>query len=238
MKKFHGSVFCLALAIGILSDSYFLPEQFSISSLTDQTETGRMQEPEYTSINHTLWLRYQKINPDLKAVLVFENGLLSLPVVQTHDNTTYLKTGFNGLYDRKGTPFLDCRDCLSDPAFLIYGHLVYYDSTKSFSPLEKLENQDAYEKNQTFFLVTDKEIRTYEIISVFRIVIQDHSFDQRKSFFHDQNDFENWIGYAEKHNEIQTWKQAEITDRFCLLQTCVRENDNERLIVLARQKYR
>lgn len=237
MKNFHGSVLCLALAIGILTDCCYLPENFRIPA--GKIVTDRLQEPDNPSLSeHKLWLRYQKINPDLKAVLVFENGLLSLPVVQSHDNTTYLRRGFDGSYDRKGTPFLDCQDHLSDPVFLIYGHLVYYDPSRAFSPLVRLETQEGFEKNHSFFLILEEEIRAYEIVSVFRITIQSHAFDQRKSSFSDRKDFDQWIGYAQNHNEIESREHAQMTDHFCLLQTCVRDNENQRLIVLAREKYR
>lgn len=235
MKRFHGSVICLAVAAAFLSVPY---EQTHTQLPPDNrlTETVRMQEPDDSF--QELWLRYQRINPDLKAVLVFESGLLSLPVVQTTDNQTYLQKAFDGSFSTRGTPFLDCSDNLEQEAFLIYGHNVFYDSTSMFSPLVQLETQTGYETNRKFALVTPEQVLSYEITAVFRMQVDPSCFDQRKSAFADDQDFEEWYEYVRAHNEIVPEETASPGDQFCLLQTCVRENENERLIVMAKRKYR
>ena len=234
MKGFHGSVFFLSIAIAVLlspKPSWNTKLQISMIQREDDPE-------ENIHPDDSLWNRYQEINPDLKAVLVFNSGLLSLPVVQAGDNMTYLRKGFDGTYDPEGTPFLDCHDSLDDQAFLIYGHHVYYDSFSMFSPLTQLETQSGYEENHAFMLVTPSETRQYEIVSVFHIPVRPSVFDQRKSAFLTQKDYDDWIAYALGHNEIEPSEEPSYGDSFCLLQTCVRGNENERLIVLARRKCR
>lgn len=235
MKRFHGSVFCLAVAAAFLSVPYDLTHT-ELPPDNRLTETVRMQEPDDSF--QELWLRYQKINPDLKAVLVFESGLLSLPVVQTNDNQTYLQKAFDGSFSTRGTPFLDCNDSLDSEAFLIYGHHVFYDSESMFSPLIQLETQAGYETNRKFALITPNQVLAYEITAVFRMQVDPSLFDQRKSAFMDVHDFEEWYGYVQAHNEIISEETVSYGDQLCLLQTCVRENENERLIVMAKRKYR
>lgn len=230
MRNCHGPVFFLAVAIAILITPQPVWMEKPQTAVRPIEKNHRKESGSHAD---SLWNRYQKINPDLKAVLVFENGLLSLPVVQAEDNTAYLRKGFDGTYDRKGTPFLDCHDSLDDPAFLIYGHNVYYDASGMFSPLMKLETQSGYEENHAFRLVTATESRKYEIVSVFHITVRPSVFDQRKSDFLNQKDYEDWITYACCHNEIRPLEEPAYGDTFCLLQTCVRGNENERLIVLA-----
>lgn len=235
MKNLHGSVICLALAIGVFSSRYSSPLQNSQIPSEQLTQIVR-QNPDHPVT--PAWQRLKKINQDLKAVLFFESGLLCLPVVQTDNNSTYLTKAFDGSYNICGTPFLDYQDHLDDQAFLIYGHRVHFDKRKMFSPLHELESQEGYEKNHTFYLITGSEQRKYEILSVFRIEVYPSVFDQRRSVFRDEKDFNQWIRYARKRNEIIPSESAEYGDQFCLLQTCVAGNENERLIVLAHRKYR
>lgn len=235
MKNFHGSVLCLAVAAAFLS----APSDKTHTQLLQysrQRETVRMQEPDDSF--QEIWLRYQKINPDLKAVLVFESGLLSLPVVQTTDNQTYLQKAFDGSFSTKGTPFLDCHDSFENDAFLIYGHHVFYDPSSMFSPLLQLETQSGYEKNRVFALVTPQQVNAYEIVAVFRMQVTPSQFDQRRSSFESPQDFEEWYAYVQEHNEIVPSERAVYGEKLCLLQTCVREDENQRLIVIARQEYR
>ncbi len=187
------------------------------------------------SSSHTAWKSMHDINSDFIGWLSFENNLLALPVVQTVNNQKYLHTDFLGKENSCGTVFMDQQDRLYNQGILLYGHNVFYDQTSMFSPLTTLTSQDTYEKNRSFSLLLEHEIRSYEITHVMRYDIRTHAFDQRCSHFEDPDAFEKWIAYADKMNCIKPFQALHQEDYFCILQTCVRDNPDIRLLVIAKE---
>lgn len=187
------------------------------------------------SSSHTAWQSMHDINSDFIGWLSFDNNLLALPVVQTSDNQKYLHTDFLGKENSCGTVFMDQQDRLYDQGILLYGHNVFYDQTSMFSPLTTLTDQNTYENNRFFSILLENEIRSYEITHVMRYNIQTHAFDQRCSHFEEPDSFEKWIAYADKTNCIKPFQTLHEKDNFCILQTCVRDNKDIRLLVIAKE---
>lgn len=190
------------------------------------------------SSSHAEWKGMHDINSDFIGWLNFENDLISQPVVQTDNNEKYLHTDFLGKENSRGTVFMDQQDKLNMQGILFYGHNVFYDSFSMFSPLTTLLDQKIYERNRMFSLLLENEIRTYEITHVLQYDITTRSFDQRRSSFEEPDAFNKWVQYADENNCIRPFQTLSNDDRFCILQTCVKDNADVRLLVIAKESER
>ena len=214
---------------------YEIPHIQEESDVIKEKKIVQDLKKDMPSSSHTAWQSMHDINSDFIGWLSFDNNLLALPVVQTSDNQKYLHTDFLGKENSCGTVFMDQQDRLYNQGILLYGHKVFYDRTSMFSPLTSLTDQDTYENNRFFSILLEHEIRYYEITHVMRYDIQTHAFDQRCSHFEESESFEKWIAYADTINCIKPFHTLNQNDSFCILQTCVRDSKDIRLLVIAKE---
>lgn len=175
------------------------------------------------------------INDDYVCYLEFENQLLSLPIVQASDNDYYLRRSFKKKYSAQGTPFLDGRNLLSDTNLTFYGHYVYADASKMFTPLTKLKKQENYENNKILRLYFRDEIRTYVVAYVYEYDYSKTNYDYTVRNFASENELEEFFEYPKAHNYIDSGIEITYEDNFITFQTCVRNSSTKRLIVVAKQ---
>lgn len=174
------------------------------------------------------------INPDYVGHLYFESGLIDQLVVQSDDNEKYLDTDFEGNYYSSGNVFMDYRNTLMDENIIIYGHYVYADESKMFSPLHQLEDEANYEANKYLYFALDNEVRKYEVADVYDYEMGLESLE----YFHTEYTSDELNAYLNNVHEAEFYHTGvEITnlDHFLTLQTCVRDRDDLRLIVIAKQ---
>ncbi len=180
----------------------------------------------------TNYRELKAINSDYVGIVRIGN-LINEKVVHSSDNEEYLRLDFEKNYYRKGTVFMDYRNTLADQNIILYGHYVYYDETSMFSPLHQLKEEKNYEANKIIEFELENEIRYYQIVSVFY-----YDLDAvEPQYFHTE-----YTDYLEEYlKDIQRVEfydtGLEITDdsKLLSLQTCVRNRDDLRLIVLAEQ---
>lgn len=166
------------------------------------------------------------LNPDYVCWLDMQDPSIQLPVVQTDNDAYYLQHAFDRTESGYGTPFFSCHSEAEDPVRIIYGHHVYYDSKAIFSPLLSLTKKD----HGSFALKNGIEKTEYIITHVFHLAKNSTSFSLTRKCFRSEEDFQQWIGYADAHS---IWpKQSENTssDRYVILQTC--DNDKDHFFVV------
>jgi sortase B len=174
------------------------------------------------------------INPDYIGELSFESGLVDQNVVQSTDNEKYLNLSWDLQSTTQGAAFMDYRNSLTDQNLIIYGHYVYYDATKMFTPLEKLTDQANYEANQYIDLKLADETRKYQITDVFHYTMDDENL-MYYYIAYDADYFQTYMNAVHAADFYSTGIDLTMSDHILTLQTCVRDHDEERLIVLARQ---
>ncbi len=178
----------------------------------------------------------KEANPDLRAVLEFDSGLIRLPVVQSKEPEYYLRRDFYGNYSPEGTPFFDSNTRMGDTNMVIYGHHVYYDEDAQFSPLARLTNQKLYEENNRFSLIFEDEVREYVITHVYILTLKEYQdYDYRQPVFASEQDWEEWIALPDMKNLIDPVDRPEYGDRIVTLQTCRAWQEDTRIIVLAKE---
>jgi sortase B len=160
---------------------------------------------------------------------------ISLPIVQTADNDYYLNHSFKKKNSTQGAAFVDCRNLLSDTNITIYGHYVYADTSKMFSPLTKLKKKENYEKHNLLRLHFRDETRTYQIAYVYEYDYTTTDYDYTVRNFGTETKFYNFFKYPRQQRYYDTEVEMEYGDRILTLQTCVRNQEDKRLIVVAKE---
>lgn len=193
-------------------------------------ETASSQQAQ-RKVDYQQW---KEKNDDYVGYLYFESGLVEQPVVQSEDNEYYLNVTAEKEQSTHGAAFLDYRNSLSDQNLIIYGHYVYKDESLMFSPLHKLKEQEQYDANRRIVLELADEVREYEIAKVYYYEMGNENLE----YFHPQYEDEQLQNYLNSVSEKEFYDTGvEITsqDRFLTLQTCVRNRDDLRLIIIAKQ---
>ncbi len=179
----------------------------------------------------------KEANPDLRAILEFDSGLIWLPVVQSDEPEYYLRRDFYGNDSPEGTPFFDSNTRMGDTNMVIYGHHVYYDEDAQFSPLAKLTDQQFYEQNSRFTLVFEDETREYAITHVYILTLDEYQdYDYRQPQFSSEEEWTRWIALPDEKNLVSPSERLEYGDKFVTLQTCRAWQEDTRIIVLAKEK--
>jgi len=177
----------------------------------------------------------KSLNSDFIGELKFESGLVDQNVVQSTDNDKYLNLSWDLKKDTQGAAFLDYRNNLTDQNLIIYGHYVYYDATKMFTPLEQLRDQKNYEANKYIdLLLADNETRRYQITDVFDYVMDNESMEYYFTQY-GADYFKEYYDAVKKADFYDTGESLTMDDHWISLQTCVRDHDELRQIVLAKQ---
>ncbi|NLC96546.1 MAG: class B sortase [Erysipelotrichaceae bacterium] len=172
------------------------------------------------------------MNNDFKGWIVFESGLIDLPFVQAKDNDFYLRRNFDKEYSSHGSIFQDYSQDLNGRNITLYGHYVYNNADIMFTPLSTLKDKNSYEANKYFSLYLDREVRKYVIGAVIKYSLTDEPLYQ----IGDQTDeeFLQFIKYIDTHKLFDTNEEINIDDKLVSLQTCIRNEDDSRWLIIGK----
>ena len=174
------------------------------------------------------------VNPDYVGHLTVGDNLVDQNIVQAADNEKYLHQSWDLQTTTQGAAFMDYRNTLDDQNIIIYGHYVYYDATKMFTPLEKLYQQDNYAANKNITLTLDGEVRNYVITDVYYYIMDDDTLMYFNTSY-DPQYFKTYYAAVKDADFYDTGENLTMDDHWLTLQTCVRDHDELREIVLAKQ---
>lgn len=175
------------------------------------------------------------INSEYIGKLKFESLLVEQNLVQTTDNDKYLNVAWDTTVDNEGAAFMDYRNTLSDQNLIVYGHYVYYDDSAMFTPLQNLLDSENYEANKyidVYFSGTD--IRRYMITDVYYYPMYS---DTLKYYVcnYDAESFNMYYQAVKEADLYDTGESITMDDHLLSIQTCVRDHDELREIVVAKQ---
>lgn len=190
------------------------------------------------------YVNAKAINPDVQCVLIFQSQLIDGPIVQSTDNSYYLRRNWETLeYSELGCFFMDYEDdYATSQNLIVYGHYVYEyyiaDRTLMFTPLENLRDQANYEANRYFAFVTDTEVRYYQIADVADIALNGNYPPDQMDWMRPNYDAEylnTFIALMKQQEYYNTGVTIADADSFVTLQTCTENAENKRLLVLAKE---
>ena len=253
------AVFCLSLFLVLHESSATPAEPLPETTAAPSPEPTPEPTPEPLEIYEydedslrNLYRELQEdkeINPDVRALLCFQSGLIHAPVLQSSDVNEYLyKNWKTGEYLSYGSITMEPENDLTrdDQNSIIYGHYIYEfrnpDRTLVFTPLAELMKESAWEPNRYVSLITPDEVRYYEIAAVFECPLDSVDGYQftRQGFEYNLLSYtpEYMVTYRENvrsHAYYDTGVEFDADDRFLTMQTCIEGNNNAREIVLCRE---
>lgn len=167
------------------------------------------------------------MNPDYVFWIEIPGTEISYPVVQTANNSDYLRTSFNGEYRVGGCIFMDaaCPSDLSGRNTVIYGHRMYDGSM--FSGLKGYLDPDFAKEHAELRIYLERETRTYTLFSVRRTDAWDNY--SRMTFENDE-EYEEWMADQKKRSVYGSWITIQTSANAVTLVTCAGDG-SERLAV-------
>lgn len=172
-------------------------------------------------------------NSDVVAWLNVPGTIIDYPVVQTDNNTDYIKHDFYGEYSEAGTLFLDYHCDITNmykaAHQIVYGHNMLNGTM--LQALTKYADEAFFEQNRYINLNTLYGNYTFEVFAAYETPI---------SFYYFETNFasrEAWRDFIEVFVDKSVHKR-DITltedDVVLTLSTCTNQHDNMRFVVHAR----
>jgi len=230
MKLMIALIMTMSILTGCSKPSAIITATAAERFLTEEVKESAKWE--IMELNRQKYLKELKeVNDDFVGILRVGSIIEEL-VVHSSDNNEYLRLSFEKEYHRYGTIFMDYRNTLDDQNIIMYGHYVYYDEDGMFTELHLLKDKENYEDQKIIELETVEGIRQYQVASVF---YYDLNADYPQYY---QTSYSNIKDYLKDIDSVEFYDtEIEITNKSKLLtlQTCVRNRDDLRLIVVAVQ---
>ena len=177
------------------------------------------------------WDVLKDINEDIIGWVYF-TGLpqISYPVLQAKDNEYYVHRTYDlsSSDSKAGSIFMDYRMAgdFSSPYSVIYGHNVRDGSM--LSDLAQLKDQDLYDKEPYFWILTPDGNYRYQIFSIFQCHRSADVF--QRSFDYWGEDFSKWQSELKLRNSMQGDVKLKEYGHVVVFSTCV-PNSFDRTIV-------
>ena len=132
--------------------------------VADETEPPMPVETSPISVDFDT---LKEANDDVIGWLYCEDTPINYPVLQSDDNSYYLRRLVNGEWNIAGSLFMDYRNNLSNNDWntVIYGHNMKNDSM--FGTLPEYRNQDYYEQHPVMYFLTPEADYKIELIAGF-----------------------------------------------------------------------
>jgi sortase B len=202
----------------------------TISSNNEEIEKETTEEDQV--IKNTYISSLYSINTDVVGWLKVNNTNIDYPVVQTTDNSYYLKHNLYNESDKNGWIFMDYRNSSYnlDANTIIYGHNMYYSGVM-FGTLTKVYKKDWYTNPENLIISFDTiyESMNYEIFSIYKVP---KTTDYLKTYFADDNEFNSYVKMIKERSIKDFNIEVNPGDKILTLSTCTGEN--QRLVVHAK----
>jgi len=214
----------------VAGDEEFLDDTDQVIEETTSTTT---QKPNaYKTKYEKVFAKLKEINPDTVGWLTVKNTSIDYPVVQSTDNSYYLKRSFDNKTNSRGWIFADYRNSFDtfDDNTIIYGHNL--KSGYMFGTLQKVLDSKWYNNidNRTITFNTVTGNYSWQIFSIYT---DEKNNDYLVSTFANETNFNNYIKKAKEKSIIDFGIDVKYGDKILTLSTCY-INSNNRLVVQAK----
>lgn len=167
------------------------------------------------------------INPDIVGWLTIEGTNINYPIVQTDNNTYYLKHSFEKKYSNYGAIYMDAT---ADKNFNSLNTFIYGHNTSNgtmFGELKKFMKQSFYDEHKNIFIYTkDKNYK----LEVFSVHIDTASSKSYQMNFATMDSYKKYIDLMQDYSVIKTNVDINYeTDKIVSLYSCSHERGNSKL---------
>lgn len=175
-----------------------------------------------------------KINEDVIGWITIEDTKIDYPIMQTGNNTDYLRTSFYGDYLLAGSLFLDYRNDLTtneERNLIVYGHRVKDGSM--FEHLTRYLDEDFYQTHRTFSFDSLYEAYEAEVFAVYNTMID---FNYIETDFSSDAEYEQFLKEIQERSIYEADIDLSAHDQIITLSTCeyTLHPDDSRLVVHAK----
>ena len=178
----------------------------------------------------------KQTNNDIVGILEFDNRVIYEPIVQAPDNDYYVRKNIKREYANAGIPFVSADGNIDSKNVVIYGHSSKWNSI-IFTPLMSYVNQSYYKEHPTFRFITENETRTYQIIEIMNVDLNNlnDSLEFTQSSWDSDTAFNAFIADSINRGLYKTGVSVNTNDKLMTLVTCDTRNDNKRIVILAKK---
>lgn len=178
------------------------------------------------------------MNSDIVGWMSIPAAGINYPVMQTpEDPEFYLRRNFDKEECKEGCLFVDAKCDVFAPSdnMTIYGHRMKNDTM--FGQLDKFQKASFREENPYIYFDSLTELRTYEVMAVFRTTasvgqgFRYHTFVDAE----DEKAFNDFVAKCKKRSMYDTGVDAQYGDQLICLSTCEYTLTNGRLVVVAKR---
>lgn len=158
----------------------------------DQLETYVVTDTAGDDLPSVDFDELEAINPDVVGWIYVPGTPINYPVVQTTDNTTYLRKLFDGTPNGSGTVFMDCDDTAPggiDQQTTLYGH--HTQDGKMFRAIDYALDQDKFDQIDAVYYMTRDA--TYVCRPLMDCLVEDTFTDARIATFEDEGAFSSHL---------------------------------------------
>lgn len=242
----------LALAIvGVISSSGYLIYDlvwlpYSIEKQNELFDVDENQQQSSSSSQNTesppTQEKYEAIKgqySDFAGKLIIKGLKMDFPVVQTTDNTHYLKYNIDGKEDKHGALFVDYRNNLANlnQNTIIFGHNMR-DGTQ-FGMLSMYKKLSTYEACPVITFNTVYNDYKWKVFAAFLINTNPehdngHVFNYLRTDFGTEQEFYDFYNEAMERSYFITDVDVTPQDKILTLSTCSALIDDSRFVVMAR----
>jgi len=215
---------CLMLFIS-LDTAFSIPDVKEISKdyIIDSNvakEEIEVKESVFDELNS-----YQKESKQVIGLIKILDSDINSTINQGKDNEYYLNHNYKNDYFKGGTVFMDYRNNINSKYMLLYGHNSKY-RTLPFKKLERYYDYDYYKDHKYIMLVFNKEIKYYEIFSVY-VEAKDWTYYNKINFKSNDKFIKQMNKYKNK-SIYKTNVEINKNDKVLILQTCSHKKEYEK----------
>lgn len=176
--------------------------------------------------------KLKEINDQIVAYLKVKATKIEYAVVQTHDNSYYLRKSLDKKYNVGGWIFADYKNKLdgTDKNIVIYGHNMKDNSM--FGTLKNVLDENWYNKEENYIIdfITEKGHQKYQVFSVYKIEKEEYYIDTNFTY----NEFEDFIDTLKKRSVKDFNVEIGANDSILTLSTCA-DNNKYRVVLHAKK---
>ena len=167
-------------------------------------------------------------NPDIIAWIYSPDTPINYPVVQSEDNSYYLRRLIDGTRNTAGTIFADFRNApdFSDRNTLVYGHNM--KNNTMFGTLSEYRKQAYYDAHSVLWLLTPEAAYKLKPLSGFVTRADSDSY----TIFETQEELCSYLDEAVSQSGFQTDVELDTVERIMTLSTCTYQGDDKRFILV------
>jgi sortase B len=172
----------------------------------------------------------QEVNSDILGWILIPNTVVSYPVMQTDDNSYYLKHTWRKTGSVVGGIFLEEQSSadLSDFNTVIYGHNM--NNGSMFGSLKKYKSKSYWAAHPNVYLTTGNGSRTYRIFAAYEVSTQGTTY---QIGFPSDASKQSFLDFCAGQSVISTDVTPTIYDQIITLSTCTGRGHATRWVVQA-----